>query len=434
MKILKTSLYKKIIFVVLLGVSVPYFSNAQGLKVGKPELDGFSTERLHRIDSLFNSFTKDHKIAGVCALVARHGHIDYWNASGYSDAKGKLLQKTDMFRIASQTKAVTCAAILILYQEGKLLLDDPISKYIPEFKNPVVLKDFNAKDTTYTTEPAKREITIHDLLTHTSGISYPVIGTKEAIAIYKKANLPVGFETRRIKLADKMKVLGKMPLMLQPGSAYTYGLNMDVLGDIVEVVSHQTLSDFFHDRIFKPLGMNDTYFYVPAEKQSRVSKVFTADKQGLQTLENKVNDTSAISVDYPFVKNGTYFSGGAGLTSTAYDYCLFLQMMQNGGILNGKRILSPNIVRLMRVNQIGDIGLWYSSNKIGFSFEVITEKGAAAEPWHVGTNIGGGFWGSTYWLDPKSDLVVQIWTQGGGWTYGDLLNKFKAMVYGALNE
>lgn len=434
MRDLKISVHK-LVFVVLLGIVFPVFSDAQGLKPGNPAADGFSPENLHRIDSLFNSFTKDHKIAGVCALVARHGHIDYWNASGYSDIKNnKLLQKTDMFRIASQTKAVTCAAILILYQEGKLLLDDPISKYIPEFKNPVVLKDFNAKDSTYTTEPAKREITIHDLLTHTSGISYPVIGTKEATAIYKKANLPVGFETRHIKLADKMKILGKMPLVLQPGSNYTYGLNMDVLGDIIEIVSHQTLSDFFHDRIFKPLGMNDTYFYVPADKQSRVSKVFTADKQGLQTLENITNDTSGISVDYPFVKNGTYFSGGAGLTSTAYDYCLFLQMMQNGGILNGKRILSPNIVHLMRINQIGDITAGWGQNKVGFSFEVVTEKGAADAPWHVGTNIGGGFWGSSYWLDPKSDLVVQIWTQGGGWTYGELFNKFRAMVYGALNE
>ena len=133
-------------------------------------------------------------------------------------------------------------------------------------------------------------------------------------------------------------------------------------------------------------------------------------------------------------KNGTYFSGGAGLTSTAYDYTLFLQMMQNGGILNGTRILSPNIVRLMRINQIGDITEGFSSNKVGFSFEVVTEKSAAADPWHVGTNIGGGYWGSVYWLDPQSDITVVIWTQGGGYAFGDLFNKFRAMVYGALNE
>jgi len=425
----------KTTIVILLSVLFAQTASAQILKPGNPALDGFSPARLHSIDSLLNSFTKDHKIAGICAIAARHGHIDYWSASGYSDIQhNKLLQKTDMFRIASQTKAITCVAILILYQEGKLLLDDPISKYIPEFKNPTVIKTFNAKDSTYTTEPAKREVTIHDLLTHTSGISYREIGTDAAKAIYKKAGIPAGFETRHIKLADKMRILAKLPLVQQPGTGYTYGLNMDVLGDIIEIVSHQTLNDFFHDRIFRPLGMNDTYFYVPADKQSRVSKVFTTNSKG-ETIENTANDTTgAINVYYPFTKNGTYFSGGAGLTSTAYDYALFLQMVQNGGVLNGKRILSPNIMHLMRVNQIGDLGMWYTSNKIGFSFEVVTEKGAADAPWHVGTSIGGGFWGSSYWADPKSDLVVVIWTQGGGSAYGEMFNKFRAMLYGALNE
>ena len=424
-----------ILIILSTGILLRTNARAQGLTIGKPELDGFSSARLHSIDSLFNSYTKDHQIAGVCAIVARHGHNDYWSASGYSDIKaGKLLQRTDMFRIASQTKAITCVAILILYQEGKLLLDDPISKYIPEFKNPIVLKTFNAKDSSYTTEPAKREVTIHDLLTHTSGISYRAIGTTEAKAIYSKAGIPAGFETRHIKLADKMRLLAKLPLMQQPGTGYTYGLNMDVLGDIIEIVSHQTLNDFFRERIFRPLGMNDTYFYVPVDKQARVSKVFMTTPKG-ETVENTANDTTGeINVNYPFTKNGSYFSGGAGLTSTAYDYALFLQMVQNGGILNGKRILSPNILHLMRINQIGDIGIWYTSNKIGFSFEVVTDKGAAEAPWHVGTNIGGGYWGSSYWADPVSDLVVVIWTQHGSFYSGDMLNKFKAMVYGALNE
>jgi len=425
----------KILYIAALLFFAAYITKAQGLKEGNPAADGFSPERLHHIDSLFNSFTQAHKIAGVCAIVERHGHIDYWHASGYADiAHNKMLQRTDMFRIASQTKAITCAAILILYQEGKLLLDDPISKYIPEFKDPTVIKSFNPKDSTYTTEPAKREVTIHDLLTHTSGISYRVIGTTEARAIYAKAGIPVGFEPRRIKLADEMKKLARLPLVQQPGTGYVYGLNMDVLGYIIEIVSHRSLNDFFRERIFKPLGMNDTYFYVPAEKQARISKVYKMNGKG-ELVENTASDTiGEENVNYPLTQNGTYYSGGAGLTSTAYDYALFLQMMQNGGVLNGKRILSPEIVRLMRINQIGDIGLWYTSNKIGFSFEVITEKGAAEAPWHVGTNIGGGYWGSSYWLDPVSDVVVVIWTQGGGAAYGECFNKFRAMVYGAMND
>jgi CubicO group peptidase (beta-lactamase class C family) len=432
---MKKLLHPSLIFAILYSFLSPRFAGAQGLKTGNPQVDGFSNERLHHIDSLLDSFTKDHKIAGIVAIAARHGHIDYWNASGYSDIKAnKLLQKTDMFRIASQTKAITCVGILILYQEGKLLLDDPVSKYIPEFKNPTVRKTFNPKDSSYTTEPAKREVTIHDLLTHTSGIGYASIGSPETRAIYAKAGLVVGFEPRRIKLADKMKILGKMPLEHQPGESYTYGLNMDVLGRIIEVVSGQTLSDFFHDRIFRPLGMNDTYFYVPESKQARVSKVFIHNSRG-EMVENTANDTTGgPNVYYPFTKNGTYFSGGAGLTSTAYDYALFLQMVANGGILNGKRILSPEILHLMEVNQIGDINLGYSTNKIGFSFEVITEKGAADAPWHVGTNMGGGYWGSTYWFDPKSDMVVVIWTQSGGFDYAEMVNKFKAMLYGSMTN
>ncbi|RVU02042.1 class A beta-lactamase-related serine hydrolase [Mucilaginibacter limnophilus] len=408
-------------------------SFAQGLKQASPAGEGFSLERLKRIDSLFATFTKDYKIAGVVGLVARHGDIVYWNASGYKDIKNnKLLDKTDMFRIASQTKAVTCVAIMMLYEEGKLVLDDPISKYIPEFAKPQVLKTFNEKDTTYTTEPANREITIRDLLTHTSGIGYAVIGSKEMRAIYAKNNIPVGFEPRKLLLADRIKILAKLPIEHQPGLRYTYGLNMDVLGYIIEVASGRSLDQFFRERIFNPLGMKDTYFYVPAEKQARLSKVFSANDKGI-AVENNSTDSTGANVIYPLQK-GTYYGGGAGLTSTAYDYCLFLQMLANGGKLNGKRILTANSIRLMTSNQIGDIPLGTSPNKAGFSFEVVTPKGAIAGPWNEGTFAGGGYWGSSYWVDPKAGLVVQIWTQGGGWTLGDLTNKFKAIIYGALTN
>ncbi|MEO6149544.1 MAG: serine hydrolase domain-containing protein, partial [Mucilaginibacter sp.] len=368
----------------------------------------------------------------VVALIARKGNIVYWNASGYSDIKNnKLLQKTDLFRIASQTKAVTCVAVMMLYEEGKLVLDDPISKYIPEFSKPQVLKKFNEKDSTYTTEPAKREVTVRDLLTHTSGVGYAVIGSKEMRAIYAKNNIPVGFEPRKLLLADRIKALGKLPLAHEPGLQYTYGLNMDVLGFLVEVVSGKSLNDFFKERIFNPLGMKDTYFYVPAEKQSRLSKVFKANDKGIAIENNDPVDSAGVNNIYPLVK-GTYYSGGAGLTSTAYDYCLFLQMLANGGQLNGKRLMSPTTIKLMRVNQIGDLPLGFSPNKAGFSFEVVTPKGEIAGPWHENTYAGGGFWGSNYWVDPQSDLVVQLWTQGGGWLLGDMINKFKAMVYGSL--
>ncbi|RYZ96530.1 MAG: class A beta-lactamase-related serine hydrolase [Sphingobacteriaceae bacterium] len=405
--------------------------DAQGLRSVAPEQEGFSPSRLKRIDSLLNSFTKDHQLPGIAALVARNGNIVYWNASGYRNIETKEpLQKTDLFRIASQTKAVTCVAIMMLYEEGKLGLDDAVSKYIPEFAKQQVLKTFNEKDSTYTTEPAKREVTLRDLLTHTSGVGYAIIGSKEMSAIYTKNNIPVGFEPRKLVLGDRIKALGKLPLAHQPGLQYTYGLNMDVLGYVVEVVSGKSLNDFFKQRIFDPLGMKDTYFYVPAEKQSRLAKVYATDNKGKLNVNNSA-DSARINTIYPLQK-GTYYSGGAGLTSTAYDYSLFLQMLANGGKLNGKRLMSPSIIKLMCVNQIGDIPLGFSPNKAGFSFEVVTAKGEIAGPWHEGTFAGGGFWGSNYWVDPKAGLVVQIWTQGGGWGLGDMINKFKAIVYGSL--
>jgi CubicO group peptidase (beta-lactamase class C family) len=408
-----------------------FSAGAQGLKMASPESEGFSPSRLKRIDSLFAVNTKDHKIAGVVGLVARHGKIVYWNASGYNDIKAnKPLQKDDLFRIASQTKAVTCVAVMMLYEEGKLLLDDPISKYIPEFSKPQVLKGFNEKDSTYTTIPATREITIQDLLTHTSGIGYAVIGSKEMKAIYAKNKIPVGFEPRKLLLADAIKRLGKLPISHQPGLQYTYGLNMDVLGYLIEVVSGRSLNAFFQERIFNPLEMKDTYFYVPAEKQPRLSKVYRADEKGI-AVENTNSDSTSANVIYPLQK-GTYYGGGAGLSSTAYDYCLFLQMLANGGQLNGKRLMSPSTIRIMTTNQIGDIPLGTSPNKAGFSFEVTTAKGAVSTPMNEGSFSGGGFWASSYWVDPKAGLVVQIWTQGGGWTYGDMFNKFKAIIYGSL--
>ncbi|GAA4307046.1 serine hydrolase domain-containing protein [Compostibacter hankyongensis] len=403
-----------------------------------PESEGFSSEALARIDTMLRHYTDDdHRVAGVAALVARHGKIVYYTAAGYNDiAAHKLLKKDDIFRIASQTKAVTGVAVMILYNEGKILLDDPISKYIPEFTHPRVLSSFNEKDSSYTTEPAAREITIRDLLTHTSGISYPVIGSKEARAIYAKAGIPVGFEPRHIRLADKMKILGKLPLMHQPGAAFTYGLSIDVLGYLVEVVSGMPFNDFLRKRIFEPLGMKDTYFYLPLEKQSRLAKVYKTNYTGgkKETVEDDAKDSAGINVIYPLIKDGSYFSGGAGLCSTAHDYAAMLQMLENGGSYNGHRLLSPSTVRLMTSNQIGDLGPGGGPDKFGLTMEVVTEKGSAQFPWNPGTYTWGGFWGSTFWADPKAGIVAQIWTQHPGPDCSEMINKFKVMVYSAMEK
>lgn len=401
---------------------------AQPLQPVAPEKEGFSQERLQRIDTLLNGYIQRSKIAGVDALIVRHGNIVYHKAFGYKDVTEKVsLQSNDMFRIASQTKAVATIGLMILFEEGKFLLEDPVSKYIPEFKNPGVLKTFNPLDSSYTTEPAKNEITIRHLITHTSGIDYPVIGSEEAKAIYGKAGISAGFEPRARKLADQVKILATMPLMHNPGEKWTYGLGIDVVGYLIEVLSGQSLNDFLQQRLFVPLGMKDTYFYVPEEKQNRVAHTYFLDNG---KLTNTISDSTAINNYYPFSKNASYYSGGAGLTSTSYDYALFLQMILNKGSLNGNTILSPSTVKIISTNQIGDLSLW-GGNKMGLGFSIAQPSEMKNLPLNTGSLAWGGYWGSEYWVDPEAGLVVQIWSQSG---LADLNNKFKIMVYAAMTE
>jgi CubicO group peptidase (beta-lactamase class C family) len=306
------------------------------------------------------------------------------------------------------------------------LLDEPVSKYLPAFKNPKVLDKFNEKDSSYTTLPAKSEITIRQLLSHTSGISYAGIGTKEANAIYAKAKVPSGIGTPNAKLADAMNALGGLPLIHQPGEKWSYGLNTDVLGYLVEVLSGTTLDGFFRTRIFEPLGMKDTYFYLPKDRHNRLTALYTEDeKKAYQKRPAQGNQTP----DYP-KQAGTYYSGGAGLSSTAYDYAVFLQMLLNGGEYNGKRLLSPATVRMMTSNQIGELSL--GLKKFGLGFGLITEREAARMPVSEGSFEWGGIFGTTYWADPQEGVVALLYTQKFPNSYGDLGDKFRVLVYQAL--
>ena len=418
----------------LLLVSIVSFAQKPGsaLQVAAPEAAGFSSERLKRIDNNFSEWMSDGRLNGGVALIARNGKIVYHKAFGYDDLQKTKPMKTDMiFRIASQTKAITSVAVMILYEEGKFLLDDAVSKYIPEFAKPKVLDAFNEKDSSYTTTPAKREITIRDLLTHTSGIGYAQIGSKEANAIYAKNDISAGLgvEEGRI-LAPVIKKLASLPLMHQPGEKWTYGLNTDVLGYLVEVVSHKSLANFFQERIFEPLGMKDTYFYLPNSKQNRLVQIYQEkDKKLVHTEE--IAQNGKFIMDYPKTA-GTYYSGGAGLSSTALDYAIFLQMMLNGGEYNGKRILARNTVRMMTMNQIGDIS--FGNNKFGLGFGITTEKGSSIIPTPEGVFEWGGAFSTSYWADPKEKLIGIIYRQLWGTTQGDIPNKYKVLVYQALND
>jgi CubicO group peptidase (beta-lactamase class C family) len=412
-------------------VFLTQISFSQLLKETSPELAGMSSERLKRIDKTLQEYVDKKWIAGGSAIIARDGKIVYYKALGYDDIENKTTLKRDaIFRIASQTKAITSVAIMMLYEEGKFLLKDPVSKYIPEFKNQHVLDKFNPADSTYTTVPAKRDITIHDLLTHTSGIGYAQIGSKEATAIYAKNGIVGGIGVGQIILGDKMKKLGSLPLLHQPGEQWTYGLNTDLLGYLVEVVSGISLDDFFRRKIFEPLGMKDTYFYLPKEKFSRLVTLYTED-----SLKQVIKAAASFDIKGDFTSNypvtaGTYFSGGGGLSSTALDYAIFMQMLLNDGEYNGKRILSRSTVKMMTVSQYDKLN--WPENKMGLGFSLSTEKSVAVSPLSPGTFAWGGMFSSSYWIDPKEKIVAQLFLNQYPQSHGEIHDKFKVLVYQAL--
>lgn len=411
-------------------ISLHLASSAQKLVEAPPESEKFSIERLQRIDGMIKGYIDAGKLNGAVTLISRNGKIVYYRGFGYDDMENKKPMKRDaIFRIASQTKAITSVAVMILFEEGKFLLDDPISKYIHSFKNPQVIDKYNEKDTTYTTVPAKREVTIRDLLRHTSGIGYAQIGSPISNAIYAKNNIRSFYGQGAKSLAEDMQKLGSLPLLHNPGEKFTYGLNSDVLGYLVEVVSEMSLDDFFRKRIFEPLGMKDTYFYVPAAKQNRIVTTYHADSTGkLQKLPDEYYDNGLIGINYPKT-NGTYYSGGAGLSSTVYDYAIFLQMLLNGGEYDGKRILSRHTIKMMITNQLTELKEG-EKDVFGLGFGIVTDDGA--EPASLGSFSWGGAFSTEYWADPKEKIVGLIYKQFWGDPAGETNQKFKVMTYAAL--
>jgi CubicO group peptidase (beta-lactamase class C family) len=423
---MKKTLLLQLILAMFLTWSCSEKNDNQVLKVSTPASVQVSADRLNRIDSMLIQSIDDKWIAGAVGFIARDGKIIYNRAFGESDIENRTPMQTDaIFRIASQTKAIASIGLMMLFEEGKFLLDDPVSRYIPEFANPQVLDKFNEKDTTFTSIPAKREITVRDLLTHTSGIDYAGIGSPTMNALYSKAGIMGGFGNDRITIGDDIKLLGSQPLVHQPGERYTYGLNVDVIGYLIEILSGEKLDQYLKTRIFDPLGMNDTWFYLPEEKQSRLVKVHT------ENADHNVVAMPQEFVNYPLLK-GTYFSGGAGLSSTTKDYATFLQMLLNNGVYNGKRILSRRTVELITSNQIGDIDL--GRNKFGLGFEITTKEGQAVLGISEGSFSWGGYFGTTYWADPKERLVCLLFMQQMPLSHGEIQSKFKAMVYQALDN
>ncbi len=428
-----------IVLIMLFAFIIPASAQQKSktLTEASPEAGGFSTVRLARLDSGMNDWVNKKWVNGSVALIARKGKIVFYKAYGYNDVDTKApLDKNGIFRIASQTKAITVVAVMMLWEEGKFSLDDPVSKFIPSFANEKVLDSFNSKDTTYSTVPAKRPVTIRDLLTHTSGIGYPAIGTPAENAIYAKSYLTGGVGVKGQTLADAMTRLGSLPLFFQPGEQWKYGLNMDILGYLIEKWSGMTLEEFFSKRIFQPLGMKDTYFNVPAEKASRLANFFIGDTAG-RIKKQVTTFGGALDMNFPLQKT-SYFSGGGGLSSTIYDYAVFLQMLLNNGEYNGVRLLARNTVRMMTMNQIGElhpnIGDNASENKFGFGFFLVSENGSRLTPSQAGSYSWGGVFSTSYWVDPKEEMVVLIYRQMWGPFVSNTDRAFKPLVYQAIND
>lgn len=388
----------------------------------KPEAVGFSSERLSRIDSFFNGYVKESKMPNVVAFIARHGKIVYNKAFGYRNIENKILLKNDdIFRIASQTKAITSVALMTLFEENRFLLDDPISQFIPEFKNPQVIVSINEKDSTAITKPASIEITIRDLLTHTSGIPYGNV-------LFAKQHIPGINSLGAEPIGTVVKRLAKIPLEHNPGEKFTYGLNTDVLGYLIEVISGMPLDQFLKTRIFEPLNMKDTYFYLPKNKVERLVTLYSKDSLTGPLYYSKAVDNQT----YPYAGSQKYFCGGAGLVGPIEDYAKFCQMLLNGGTFNGKKILGKKTIDLMTCNQIGEKEVWDTKNKFGLGFEIITAEGVAKLPGSVGSFRWGGVYATDYTIDPKEDLILLIYTNALPFANPEINKRFRVLVYQAL--
>ncbi len=405
---------------------------AQDFPTAKPESVGLSSERLERISKTVQKDIDDKRISGAVTLVMRHGQVAWFKAQGMQDREaGKPMRPDTIFRICSMSKPLATAAVMILYEEGYFLLEDPVSKYLPEFKNPKVLvKPANGGEP-YTI-PATNEITIRDLLRHTSGLTYNWNG--DLGPMYKEANVAHGLLPYDGTIGDSVQRLAKLPLLFNPGERWEYSLSVDVLGRLVEVVSGKPFDEFLRTRLFEPLGMKDTYFFPPDNKIDRLATAYTyyPDKGLNRFPDTPITEGSfTYSADYPYRGQKKLFSGGAGLNSTAADYARFCQMMLQGGKLGNTRILSRKSVELMTHDQLGKIA---PDQAFGLGFGIEGVKAPMPELGTPGAYNWGGFFYTAFSVDPKEEMIVifmgQLHPTGGL----ELDRQVHELAYQAIND
>ncbi len=401
-------------------------TQAQSLEREKPEQVGLSTERLQRLTASINSYVKNDQLPGVVALVARRGKVAYLEAFGQRDREsGASMPEDAIFRIASQTKALISVGVMILQEEGRLLISDPVGKYLPEFVETTVAVP--KADGGYEVVKAKRPITIRHLLTHTAGIGY---GSGVARDRWEAAGITGWyFADRDEPVGATIARLAKLPFDAHPGEQWVYGYATDILGALIERVSSQPLDEFLDTRILKPLGMKDTHFYLPQAKLNRFTVVYSAKQGG--GLERAADPGGMIGQGAYVNGPRKSFSGGAGLLSTAPDYARFLQMLLNGGELDGKRVLSSKSVELMTVDHMAGKSFGEGVG-FGLGFSVVKDLGARGIPGSIGEYGWGGAYHSAYWVDPKEQLVVVYFTQLIPSGNLDDHGKLRTLIYQAI--
>ena len=399
-------------------------ARAAVLEFADPNTVGMSAERLEKLSVELGHYVDDGALAGAVLLVARRGKTVFHRAFGARDLEAKAAMREDtIFRIASQTKAIVSVAAMMLQEDGALLISDPVGKYLPEFMATTVA--VSRGDGGYDIVDAERPVTIRDLLTHTSGFGY---GTGLAQDRWAEAGIQGWyFADRDEPIAETVRRMADLPADAQPGEAFVYGYNTDILGALIERVSGQPLDRFLSERILEPLGMEDTHFYLPAAKRERLATVYSAAPGGIVRAPDEGAAAQGAYVNGP--RNS--FSGGAGLLSTTADYARCLQMMLNGGELDGRRIVSRKTVELMTVDHLGDVP-FSTGEGFGLGFYVVEDLGARGAPGSVGEYGWGGAYHSTYWVDPAEDLVVVYMTQLIPADGLDDPDKVRALIYQAI--
>lgn len=409
MKLKPTIITLIISMIVLSFCSTVQKTSESWISYGSPVEEGFNSDSLKKIDAFVSEMIEKGKIPGAAVLIARNGKVVYHNAIGFQDKEtGAVLDTNDIFRIASMSKPVVSVAIMQLVEKGLINLSDPVSKFIPSFANPKVLETFIKEDTTWTARAATSEITIHHLLTHTSGIGYSF--TSRSISpIYSKFRIPDLANPSDLTIGAVTEKLGALPLIFDPGSRYMYGLSIDVLGRVVEVASGMTLGEYVEKNIAGPLKMTDTKFFFDSDVSDRLTTVYSVDPSNRKIISSRETGMTN-TVDYPISGAKKYFSGGSGLCSTPRDYFIFSQAILNGGIYNGIRILNEETVAMMTSDQLGELR-WSDISTFGYGFTVERERNADGSPGNV-VNLGwAGAFNTWFTINPTDEVVAIIMSQ-----------------------